>query len=89
MVYGRRRGFVNPNPNRRNIFPNSIRDQRGGYSNLDEFFNSISSLDGSHDIESTFLCIEKVDKLFDMEYITIEDHVEFMAYKFKRRTAAW
>jgi len=46
MAYGRRRGFANPNPNRRgefpnpnrrNMLPNFIRDQRGGYSNLDEF----------------------------------------------------
>ena len=49
------------------MFPNSIRDQGGGCSNLDEFSNSISSFDGSHNVESTLLWIEKVDKLFDME----------------------
>ena len=66
---------VFPNPDRRNMFPNSIRDQGGGYSNLDEFSNSISSFDGSHDIESTLLWIEKIDNVFDMGYIPKENHV--------------
>ena len=65
------------------MFSNSIRDQGGGYSNLDEFSNSIPSFDGSHDVESTLLWTEEVDKLFDMEYIPMEDHIEFAPHKLK------
>jgi len=71
------------------MFPTSIRDQGGGYSNLDEFSNYIPSFDGSHDVESTLLWIEKVDNLFDIEYIPVEDHVEFVVHKLKGKTAAW
>jgi len=72
------------------MLPNSIRDQGGGYSNLDEFFfNVVPSFDRSHDVESTLLWIEKVDKLFDKEYIPMEDSVEFVPHKLKERTAAW
>jgi len=71
------------------MFHNSIHDQREGYSNLDEFSNSIPSLDGSHDVESTLLWIKEVDKFFDMEYIFMGDHVEFMVHKLKRRPATW
>ena len=71
------------------MLPNSIRDQGGGNTNLDEFSNYIPSFDWSHDVESTFLWIEKVDNLFDMEYIPMEDYVEFVIYKLKGRTAAW
>ena len=82
MAYGRHRGFANPNlhrrgefpnPNRRNKFLNFIRDQRGGYSNLDKSSTSIPTFDGSHDVESTLLWIEKVHNLFDMKYIRMED----------------
>jgi len=71
------------------MLPNSICDQGGGYSNFGEFSNSIPSFDGSHDIESTLLWIEEVGKLFDMEYIPIEDHIEFATYKLKGRTSTW
>ena len=71
------------------MFHNSIRDQRGGYLYLDEFSNSIPSFDGSHVIESILLWIEKVDKLFDMQYILMEDHVKFVVRKLKGRTAAY
>ena len=71
------------------MFSNFIRDQGGRYSNLDEFSNPIPSFDGSHDVESTLLCNEEVDNLFDMKYIPMEDHVEFMVHKLKGRTAAW
>ena len=43
-----------PNPNRRSMCPNFVRDQGGGFSNLDEFSNSILSFDESHDVE--FIC---------------------------------
>ena len=71
------------------MFPSSIRDQGGGYSNLKELFNSIPSFDGSHDVESTLIWIKEVDKLFNMEYILKEDHIEFAAHKLKERTVAW
>ena len=46
--------------------------------------------DGSHDVESTLLWIEKIDNLFDMEYILMKDHVKFVVHKLKgRRIAAW
>ena len=54
------------------MFPNFIRDIGGGYSNLNEFSTSILSFNGSHDVESIFLWIEKVDNLFDMEYIPMK-----------------
>jgi len=44
---------------------------------------------GSLDVESTLLCIDEIDKLFDMEYIHIVKHVKFVTYKFKRRTVVW
>jgi len=68
--------------------PNSIRDQGGGYANFGEFFNSISSFDESHDVDSTLLWIGKVDNMFDMEYIPTEDHIEFVVHKLKGRTLA-
>ena len=70
------------------MLSNSIRDQGRGYSNLDEFFNSIPSFDGSHNVESTLFWIKEFDKLFDMDYIPMEDHVEFVAHKLKGRTTA-
>ena len=71
------------------MFSNSIRDEGGGYSNLDEFSNSIPFFYGSHEVESTLLWIEEDDNLFDMEYILMEDHVKFVAYKLKERAATW
>jgi len=44
------------------MFHNSTCDQEGGYSNLEEFSNSILSFDESHDVESTLFWIEKIDK---------------------------
>ena len=70
------------------MFSNSLRDQGGGYSNLDEFSITIPSFDGSHDIELTLLYIEEVDNLFDMEYISIEDHIKFVIHKLRGRTTA-
>ena len=72
------------NPNSRGKFPNSICDN-GGYSNPDEFV--IPSFDENLDIESSLLWINEVDKLFDMDYILIEDHVKFVTYKLKKRAA--
>ena len=69
------------------MFPNYIHDQKGGYSNLDEFSNSIPSFAESHDIESILFWVEEVDNLFDMEYIPMEDHVEFVVHKLKGKTA--
>jgi len=98
MVHERRKRFANPNPkrrdefsnsNRRNMLPNSICDQGGGNSNFGEFSNYFPSFDGSHDIESTLLWINEVGKLFGMEYIPIEDHIEFAAHKLKGRTSTW
>ena len=71
------------------MFSNSFRDQGGGYSNLNEFSNSIPSFDGSHIVESTFLWIKEVYKLFDMEYIPMEDHVKFVDYKLKGGITTW
>jgi len=68
------------------MFSNSIRDKREGYSNFDKF--GISSFDENLDIESTLLWIEKIDNLFDIEYILMGDYVEFVAYKFKGRAVA-
>jgi len=53
------------------------------------FSNSISSFDRSVDVESTLLWINKIDGLFDMKYILMEDQVEFVTYKFKERIVAW
>jgi len=35
------------------------------------------------DIESSLIWIDEVDKLFDMPYILMENHVKFVAYKLK------
>ena len=95
MVYGRRRGFTNPNPNRRgefrnpnrrDRFPSSFRGKRGGYSDPDEFM--IPSFDDNLDIRSSLLWIDKVDKLLDMACISLEDFTEFVASKLKGRAAA-
>jgi len=69
------------------MLPNSIQDIRGGSSNPYEF--RISFLKGSHNVESTLLWIDKIDKLFVMEYIPMENQVEFVAYKVKGKTVAW
>ena len=89
-----RRGFANPNANRRGGFPNpnekdsffnSIHGKGGGYSNFDEF--GVPSFNENLDFELSLLWIDKVDKLFYMKYIPMEDYVEFVAYKLKGRTA--
>ena len=93
IIYGRRKRFANHNlnrggeflnPNKEDKFSNSSYDKRGGYSNPDEF--RISSFDKSLDIES-LICIDGINKLFDMAYIFMKNHVKFVAYKFKRRAA--
>jgi len=81
MFYDSQRSFINPNPSRRSGFLNSNR--------RDKFSNSILSFDGCFDIESTLLWIDKVDGLFDMKYIPMENQVEFVAYKLKGRAMAW
>jgi len=82
MVYGRPKGFTNPSPNRRGSFsnpnrgdrfPNSFHGKERGYSNPGKF--RIPSFDGNLNIRSSLLWIDKVDKLFDMGYIFIEDQV--------------
>ena len=92
----RRRRFANPNANKRggfpkpirkDRFPNSVRDKGGGYSNFDKF--GIPSFDGNLDIESTLLWIEKIDNLFDIKHILMEDYVELVVYKHKGRAVAW
>ena len=75
------------NNNRRGRFSNSIRDKRGGYSNLDGF--RISSFYKSLDVESSLIWIDEVDKLFDIAYILMENHVKFMAYKLNGIAATW
>ena len=40
---------------------------------------------GSLDDESTLLWIDKINELFDMEYILIEDQIKFVTYKLKGR----
>jgi len=75
-------GFVNPYPSKRSKFLNPNR--------RDMFSNSILSFDGSLDVESTLLWIDKIDGLFDMEYIPMEGQVKFMTYKLKgRATIRW
>ena len=49
----------------------------------------IPSFDGSHDVKSTLLWSDKIDELFDMEYIPMEDQIEFVVHKLKGRTWAW
>ena len=56
---------------------------------IDEFSTSIPSFDGSHDVEWTMFWIEEVNNLFDMEYILMKDHVEFVVHKLKGSTEAW
>ena len=63
-MYDRQMRFVNPNPSRSRFLNPNKRDM---------FSNSIPSFDGSLDIESTLLWIDKIDGLFDMEYIPMED----------------
>ena len=75
------------NSNRKDRFPNFIRDLGGGCPNPYEF--RILSFDGSHDVELILLRIDKIDKLFDMEYIIMEDQVEFVAHRLKGRIAVW
>ena len=53
------------------------------------FSNSIPSFNGSLNAESTLLWIGKIDGLFDMEYILMEDQVEFVTYKLKGRATTW
>jgi len=65
----------------------SFHDKEGGYSNFDEF--RIPYFDGNLDFESHLLWINKVDKLFYIEYIPMEGYVEFVAYKLIGRTTAW
>ena len=93
MYYGRQQRFANPNSNRRDgfsnanrrgMFLNSIHDIGGGYSNPNKF--RIPSFDGSYDVESTLLWINKIDELFDMEYIPVKDQIEFVAHRLKERT---
>ena len=88
MVYRKQRRFANPNPNRRgkflnpnrrDRFPNSTRDKGREYPKPDEFV--IPSFDGNLDIKSPLIWIDEVDKLFDMSYIPIENHIKFVAYK--------
>jgi len=55
----------------------------------DRSSNSIPSFDGSLDVESILLWIDKINGLFDMEYISMEDQVEFVTYKLKERAVAW
>jgi len=95
MAYGRRRRFATsnrkregrfPNPNMRGRFSNSIHDKGEGYSNLDEF--RIPSFDGNLDIESSLMWIDDFDKLFDIAYILMENHVKFVTYKLKKRILA-
>ena len=81
MFYDRQRRFVNPNPNRRSEFSNP--DRR------DKFSDSILSFDGSLDVESTLFWIDKIDGLFDMEYISMDDQVKFAIYKLKRGATTW
>ena len=50
----RRGGFLNAK--KRDMFPNSIRDKGGGYSNHDEF--GIPSFNGNLDVESSLLWID-------------------------------
>jgi len=71
------------------MFPYSIRDQKGGYSNLDEFSNFIPSFDESPNVGLTLLWIDKLDELFDMEHILMEDQVKFAAYRLKGKTTVW
>ena len=79
MFYDRQRRFVYLSPSRRSGFLNPNR--------RDRFSNSISSFDGSLDVESTLLWIDKIDGLFDMEHILKEDQVEFVTHKLKGRIA--
>ena len=74
------------NSNRRDRFSNFIRDKRRGYSNPEEL--RIPSFDRSLDIES-LISIDEIDKLFDMAYILMKNHVKFVAYKLKGRVATW
>jgi len=55
----------------------------------DRFSNSIPSFNESLDVELTLLWINKINRLFDLEYIPIEDQVEFVTYKLKGRAATW
>ena len=89
MAYGRREGFTNPNPNRKGEFSNPNRRtcfiilSVTKEEDIQILMSFLITFDGSHDVESILLWIEKVDKLFDMEYILMEDHVEFAAHKLK------
>ena len=80
--------FINKyaNNGRRGRFSNFIGEKEGGYSNPDEF--RTPSFDESLNIVSSFIWIDEVDKLFDMAYIPIENHVKFVAYKLKGRGEA-
>ena len=41
------------------------------------------------DIESSLIWIDEVDKLFDMVYILIENHVKFVAYRLNEIATVW
>jgi len=81
MFYNRQKRFFNPIPSTRRRFLNPNRK--------DKFSNSIPSFDESFDVESTLLCINKIDGWFNVEYILMEDQVEFVTYKQKGRATAW
>jgi len=68
------------------MFPNSIRDKGGGYSNYEI---RIPSFDGNLDIKSSLFWIDEVNKLLNVVCIPMEDHVEFVAYKLKGRASTW
>ena len=97
MAYGRRRGFANPNPHKRGEFPNP--DRRNMFSNsietkediqiLISFLILFLLLMGVLIVKLTLFWIDEIDKLLDIEYIPIEEHVKFVTYKLKGRAAWW
>ena len=59
--------------------------KREGYSNPDEF--GIPSFDRNLDV--ALLWIDQVNRLLDMEYIPMKEHVKLVTYKLKGRTTTW
>ena len=85
--------FTNPNlnmeggfpiPDRRDKFSNSI-DDRGWDTQILMSLESLLLMGVL--ILSPLDLVDEVDKLFDMAYILMENHVQLVAYKLKRRAA--
>ena len=83
--------MTNPGPNRGGEFPIPNLDRRQDSPNPNEYRMKIeiSSFNENFDIESFLDQVYKVEKFFDIAYVSEEKHIKFVAYKLKGGAAAW